>query len=171
MRVLFIIAQQGFQDIEFGVPYQILMDSGASCDVASIETGKAVGKYGREFNVELAVKDAIIEQYDALILIGGPGAPELKDHQEVLDIVKKAKELDKIIASICIAGTILAAADVIQGKRATVWNKDGKQDKVMEAAGATYVPHPVVVDGRLITADGPKAAEEFGKVILRHLSG
>jgi protease I len=40
---------------------------------------------------------------------------------------------------------------------------------VLKQQGAHYTGKPVVVDGNLITANGPKAAEAFGKAIVSTL--
>ena len=39
----------------------------------------------------------------------------------------------------------------------------------MERFGGIHVPEHVVVDGKLITADGPESAGEFGKAIVQAL--
>jgi protease I len=41
--------------------------------------------------------------------------------------------------------------------------------KEMEKGGATYVDQPVVVSGRIVTANGPPAAREFGKALVEVL--
>jgi len=39
----------------------------------------------------------------------------------------------------------------------------------LERKGGTYVNEPVVVDGDIITANGPPAAEEFAREIIMAL--
>ncbi|MDR2428837.1 MAG: hypothetical protein LBD62_03420 [Candidatus Margulisbacteria bacterium] len=39
----------------------------------------------------------------------------------------------------------------------------------MRQNGGVYVNKPVVVSGNVITADGPAAAEEFGKAMVKYL--
>jgi putative intracellular protease/amidase len=54
---------------------------------------------------------------------------------------------------------------VLRGRNATVWD-DGKGTEIdlLERCGATFVDTKVVVDDRIVTANGPEAAVEFGKV-------
>ncbi len=73
------------------------------------------------------------------------------------------------MGAICIAPTILAYAGVLEGKKATVWNQDGKQAEILTKNGAEFVDELVVVDGKIVTANGPPAAEAFGKKILEML--
>lgn len=40
----------------------------------------------------------------------------------------------------------------------------GKQAQLLEECGAIYTGKPVTVDGDIVTANGPGAAEEIGKI-------
>ena len=66
---------------------------------------------------------------------------------------------------------VFAKAGVLDGKKATVWSSPTFKESVetLEANGAIYVNESVVVDGNIITANGPEAAEEYGKTILDKL--
>lgn len=163
--VLLIIAQTGYQPIEYGDTREELEEAGFEVDVASITTEIAVGADGSEVKPDLAVKDVNVDDYKAVAVIGGPGAPKLAMYSEVLDMLRKFDNDNKIVAAICISPTILAKAGLLDGKKATVWNGDGKQAGVIEAAGAEFVDKAVVQDGRVITGNGPAAAKEFGKRI------
>jgi len=71
-----------------------------------------------------------------------------------------------VLAAICLAPAILAKAGILKGKKATVW--EGARNKVV-AGGAAYREGPVVIDGKIITANGPSAAAQFGKSIKQLL--
>jgi len=169
--ILLIIAQKDFQQIEYKDTRAELEKAGLKVKVASITTDIAVGKDGSKVKPDLAVEDANASDYKAIAVIGGPGAPELGEHDAVLDLLRDAQAKGKVVAAICIAPVVLAKAGVLEGKNATVWNspldKSGIDD--IESAGATFVDKPVVVDGKLITGNGPAAAKEFGKAIAAAL--
>jgi protease I len=65
----------------------------------------------------------------------------------------------------------LAKAGVLKGKKATVWSSpmDKSPIKILTQNGAIFENLDVVVDGNIITANGPQAAEEFGIVISKHI--
>lgn len=63
-KVLFIIAQNGYQDNELGKPKSILENAGYECKVASITTDTATGALGGRIKPDLAVRDASIDDYD-----------------------------------------------------------------------------------------------------------
>ena len=107
-NVLFIIAQKDFRDEELSTPKQILESAGCSCDVASITTEPAKGVLGATVTPELAVKDADINNYDMVVVVGGPGAPDLMDYPEVLSLLQQAEQQNKKIASICLGPMVLA---------------------------------------------------------------
>ncbi|MBN2458249.1 DJ-1/PfpI family protein [Candidatus Woesearchaeota archaeon] len=169
-RIIYLIAQQDFRDEEFFIPKRIFEENGIEVVVASIKKGVASGSLGGKADVDIAVKDADCKDYDALVIAGGKGALELKEHKEVIRLIREiAADTGKITAAICIAPAILAIAGVLQGKKATIWNIDGLKERILEENSATYIAMPVVVDDNIITGNGPGAAEEFGRQIVKKL--
>lgn len=169
MKALLIIAPRGYQDIEYGTPRKILEQAGIEIVVASKNGGACVGKMGGIVKDTIALADVMVENYDAIIFIGGPGAVSYQQDAEAHKIAQDAVETHKWLAAICIAPTILAYAGVLNGRKATVWNGDGHQDKILRDNGAKYTAQAVTQEAKLITANGPEAAELFGKAILNAL--
>ena len=163
-RVLFIVAQENFRDIELTTPKDILEKGGHKVEIASITTEVAIGADGTRITPDLAVREVNPDNYEYIIVIGGPGTPTLGNYPEVLAVLQKAKN----VAAICIAPTILAKAGVLNGIRATVF-KTEESVKALEDGGATFVDEDLVVDGKLVTANGPQASEKFGQELLRQL--
>lgn len=164
-RVLLIIAQSGFQDHELKGTRQGLLDAGCDVSLASTEKGVCTGKYGSTEQASVALRDVNVADYDSVAFIGGPGAGALTENADALRIARETVAASKPLGAICIAPTILAAAGVLKGKNATVWD-DGNETQIqqVENAGATYTGDLVTVDGLIITGNGPVAAEEFGKI-------
>ncbi|MCT4592076.1 MAG: DJ-1/PfpI family protein [Candidatus Gracilibacteria bacterium] len=169
MKVLFVIAQQEFRDEELKIPYNIMRDKGVECVVSSQERGQCKGKLGMIQEAEIGIKEVSVDEFDAVIFIGGAGAIAYRDDLEAKRIIQDTVSQDKILAAICIAPTVLAVHEVLEGKKATVWNKDGEQGKFIEAHGAVYTDCDVEVDGKIITANGPQSAEQFAQNILDQL--
>jgi protease I len=78
------------------------------------------------------------------------------------NIAKEAVRENKILAAICIAPVILANAGVLRNKKATVFPSE---KETLINAGAQYTGKDVEVDGNIITASGPQAAEKFAATI------
>lgn len=173
-RVAFVIAKQGFRDEEFFIPAEILKRSGYEVVVVSnTKKGeKAIGADGGKVIVDLELENLNPEEFEMIVFVGGPGALENLDNEISYKIIQKTVELNKKLGAICIAPTILAKAGVLKGKKATVWSSSNYQEsiRILKEKGAEYVAKDVVKDGDLVTANGPQAAEEFGKILLEVLS-
>ncbi len=166
-KVLFVIAHEGFRDEECFEPKEVLKDQ--EVIIASTETTPATGSLGGKITPDITLDEALnrINEFDAVVFVGGPGASVYFENPTAHKIAQSAKN---ILAAICIAPVTLAKAGVLKGKKATVWNDGQKtQAKILEDNGATYVAEDVVVDGNLITANSPNAAKKFGEAILAKL--
>jgi len=171
MKALLVVAQNGFHPVEYGDPREELEKADVSVEVASFEEGEAIDKLGNKIKVDIAISKVDVKNYDAIILVGGPGATqEFLGNQDVIGLVQAADNDHKIIAAICISSVVLAQARLLKDRKATVWNEDGKQKEILCAEGAIYSEEPVVIDNRIVTANGPAAAKDFGKVIVKLLS-
>lgn len=171
-KVLLIIAHADYQDIEYGKTRQELEKVGIEIEVASSQLGEAKGKLGGRAPVDLSLVSVDVKKYDGVVFIGGPGARrEYTENKLAHKIARDVVALDKILAAICIAPTILARAGILSGKRATVWAREGDIEGILilKEGGATYDDRDVTQDGKIITACGPEAAEEFGKKIAENL--
>lgn len=173
-RALLVIAQNGYQDKELAGTQDALLAAGFEVTIASKEAGPCVGKFGGAEEALLPMREVDALAYDVLAFIGGPGAHQLASDVEALQLAKTRADAGKLLGAICIAPTILAAAGVLKGKNATVWDPSPSSGHVTPADypaeflrqhGATYTGDPVTVDGMIVTANGPDAAEEFGRML------
>jgi protease I len=174
-KVLFILAKEGFRDEEFLVPAEILQNKGHQIFVASNTNkgNKAIGADGAEVIVDVSLDEVNVKDYDMIVFVGGPGALENLDNEKSYRIARETVENKKHLAAICISPTILAQSGVLKNKKATVWSSASYKEsiEILKKNGAEYVDEPVVVEdgGYLITANGPKAAKEFGDALSRAL--
>ena len=164
-----VIAKIGFRDEEFLVPFHYLKNKGVVVDVASTESGQAVGKLGAKVDVDLAFHDVNLVEYSGIIIVGGPGSRSLVNNPELEGIASTAIHKGLLVGAICYAPVILAQAGLIHGKKATAWNGDGHQKPILEERGAVFVDESVVVDGNLVTGNGPDAAEAFAEAVYKKL--
>jgi len=171
-KIVIIIAFRDFRDAEYFIPKEILETAGAEVKTASNKIGTAIGADGGDTEVDLLVSEINIANFSAVVFIGGPGCLEVLDNEESYRIAKETVSQNKVLAAICISPTILAKAGVLKGKKATVWSSplDGGPVRILKENGAIYEDEDVVVDGKIITGNGPGAAEEFGKTIVEVLT-
>lgn len=169
-KVVLIIAHEGFQHIEYRVPKKILEDAGFSVATASDKAGKATGKDGSTQTVDLLLEDVNPKSVDGIFFIGGPGALVHLDNQESYRILNEAMILGKAYGAMCISSRILAKAHVLTQKKATGWDGDNELVGIFLQNNVEYLREPVVIDGNVVTASGPEAAEEFGQGMVSVLS-
>ena len=169
MKIGIIIAPKDFKDEEYFVPKEAFENAGFIVETISYKFGPALGVDGGEAKVDILAKNLKIEDYSAIIFVGGPGAQNYIEDSEAHKIAQNAVIQNKVLGAICIAPAILAKAGVLKGKQATVWssNLDKNAIKILEQNGATYLAHNLVEDGRIVTANGPKSAQEFSQTIIK----
>jgi protease I len=182
--ILLIVGDFG-EDYEIMVPFQTLQAVGhevhAVCpEKEAGETVKtAVHDFrgdqtyletrGHDFELNATFADVDPADYDALVLPGGRAPEYLRTYDIVLDTVRHFDEAEKPIAAICHAAQILAAADVIEGRRCTAY--PALKHDVVDAGGEWV--DGVAVDDTLVTAqawpDHPQWLAEFIDVLDRRI--
>jgi protease I len=169
--VVMVVAFRDFRDEEYFVPKKIFEENGIKITTASSSLGKAIGKLGGDTEIDVLIENINVDNYDAVIFIGGPGAYNYFENKVMHQIAQETIEKNKILAAICIAPVILAKSGVLKGRNATVWSSllDKSAIKILKDNGAFFKDESVVVDGRIITASGPSAAEEFANKIINLL--
>jgi protease I len=163
MKALLIIPPERFRDEEYSHTKEMLEKAMIGTVTAST-TREAHGSLGAKVKPGLALNAVDISAYEAVVFIGGSGSAVFFNDPLALRIAKMAYDSGKVVAAICIAPNILANAGVLNGKRATAWVDEQPN---LVAKGATWTGEAVTVDGKVITANGPKSAKDFGKAIAR----
>jgi protease I len=165
-KILIIVAPIGFRDEEAFEPRQIIQEAGYKVYIASKGTNVAKGKLGAELPVDLDIKDVSVEDYEAIVLTGGPGANDYVDNPAIHSIIEETIQKDILLGAICIAPKILAVNGFLDGKKAAIWDGDGKQSKLFAELGIEFTGEKVTVDEKIITGNGPEAAKEFAEKIV-----
>ncbi|KKD39670.1 MAG: DJ-1/PfpI family protein [Limnoraphis robusta] len=126
-------------------------------------------KPGHNFTLNATFDQINVENYDALVIPGGRAPEYIRLNQQVIEMVQHFANKNKPIAAICHGAQLLAAANVIQGKRCSAYPACSPDVKL---AGGEYVEIPVdeaIVDGNLVTAPAwpahPRWLAEFLKVL------
>jgi len=170
-KIAIVIAIKDFKDEEYFTPKGILESLGAEIKTFSNSLGLAIGSEGGEARIDNSIENISVDEFDALLFIGGQGALAGLDNEASYRLINSFFSSDKLIGAICIAPVILANAGVLKGKKATVWSSllDKGPIKTIEEKGATYEDLDVVTDGNIITAKG-SAARDFGWSVVKSLT-
>lgn len=168
-RILSVIAERGFRDEEFAVPLEIFRSAGHRVEVASTSRAVAEGKLGMRVTPDLCIEEADPDTYDAIVVAGGPSTPTyIWPNRHLQAALAKVHGKGGVVAAICLAPAVLARAGLLKGKKVTTFRTPESMEE-LRAAGGLLKDDPVVVDGMVVTADGPAAAKAFAEAILKLL--
>jgi len=167
-RAALIIGRENFRDEELFETRRVLTEAGVNTVVASSKRGAVKGMLGRMAEATILVSEIAVDDYDAIIFVGGAGAMEYFHSRAAWKIAREAVAKRKVLGAICIAPAVLANAGVLRGVRATSFQSERER---LQRAGALYTGVPVERDGLIITGSGPMAAIQFGRAIADALAG
>ena len=123
---------------------------------------------GYKLESDAAFGDVEPDGFDALVLPGGRAPEFLRYDKKLLGITQHFFEYQKPVGSICHGIEILAAADVIRGKRVTTIPRCRLD---AEFAGAIYVAEPLVIDGNLFCCRFKRECPAWMKAFAEALRG
>jgi protease I len=121
------------------------------------------------FTVDRLVRDASVDDYDALLLPGGTVNPDyLRMDERAVGFVREFFESGKPIATICHGPWTLLEAGVLPGRRITSF-PSLRTD--LRNAGAEVVDEQVVVDQGLVSSRSPDDLPAFCEKIVEEFAG
>lgn len=168
MSKVLMITGDFTEDYETMVPFQILIAAGHT--VHAVCPDKAAGevvataihdfeghqtyteKPGHNFQLNATFSEVSVEEYDGLVIPGGRAPEYLRLDNRVLEMVRYFFEENKPVAAICHGAQMLAAADVLKGRKCSAYPACSPE---VNAAGAQYETlemDQAITDGNLVTA-------------------
>jgi transcriptional regulator GlxA family with amidase domain len=106
---------------------------------------------------------------EIVLVPGGPGQAALMDDGPVHDWLRTAHETSEWTCSVCTGSLVLAAAGLLEGRRATSnWQA---LEELASFDGVKVVPERVVFDGKLATAAGVTAGIDMALALAAKIAG
>ena len=164
MKVCMIITD-GFEEIEAIGTFAILRRGGVDVDVYSLLDKDATGRFGMTCTNLKEFSKINEEDYEALILPGGPEYVAIEKDKKVQELIKIFNDKNKYICAICAGPTILGRGGYLKGKNYTCFTS------MNEDFGGTYIDEYAVIDDKIITGRSAAATIDFGFLILKALMG
>ena len=157
----------GFEEIEAMAIIDVLRRAGIDVTVAGLHGGLIESARRVKVAPDTTIDTIAVDDFDMIVLPGGqPGSDNLNASERVRTLIRDFNGKGKLTAAICAAPYVLAAAGVLEGKKATSFpSYSGK------LAGAIYQEKTVVEDGKIMTSRGPGTAICFALVIVERLVG
>jgi protease I len=109
-------------------------------------------KRGHNFTLNATFSEVDEKTYDALMVPGGRAPEYLRLNSRVLDIIRHFAREEKPIAAICHGPQLLAAANVLRGKRVSAYPACAPEVELTGASFASIAINGAVTDGNLVTA-------------------
>ncbi len=162
----YIFLAPGFEEIEALATVDAMRRAGMKIvEVSVTDTKHVTGATGQTVVADSLLTDIDPTDAEWIIIPGGqPGADNLHSSQKVNEIIKNQYERGGKIAAICAGpAVVVAPTGILKGKKATCYPGLGN---MIESEGGTYVKEPVVIDGNIITSEGPGTTLMFAKAII-----
>jgi protease I len=164
-KFVVVLSEENYEDLELWYPYYRLKEAGADVKIVGMPGIESyVSKHGLPVKPEITPGDVDPKKVDILVVPGGYAPDKMRRHPEMLDLVRKVFENNKIVAMICHAGWVPISAGIVKGKRVTSVNAI-KDDLVN--AGAYWEDDEVVIDSNLISSRRPEDLPAFCRAIIR----
>lgn len=172
VKVLVVIAQRDFQQVEYSAVKEALEKNGFAVVVASNTKEEAIAMDRKtKVRPDIAIKEAKEKDYAGISIIGGSGSPQyLWGNKDLLKLVKQFHEDKKVVSAICLSPAVLAQAGILKGIPATVYPSP-EAVKILRDNGAQYKDKPVIRAGKIITGRDPQAAKSFAQELVKALKG
>ena len=167
-KIAFLTSPEGIERVELTDPWDSVTGAGHSATLLStvagtVQTFDHLDK-AETRPVDALVKEASVDDYDALVLPGGVANPDaLRMDADAVSFIKAFVESGKPVAAICHAPWTLIEAGVLEGRTLASWPS---LQTDLRNAGATWKDEEVVVDGNLITSRNPDDLPAFNRALL-----
>ena len=163
-----VLLCDGFEETEMTKPREALIKAGATVHLITSKAKKVTawlnGKWSKQYKIDVQLKDAKPNDYDALLLPGGVLNPDkLRTDKKAVKFVESFLKNQKPIAAICHGPITLIETGKLKGRKLTSYHSI-KTDLIN--AGATWQNKPVVIDKNIITSREPKDIPAFNKTII-----
>ncbi|MBN2301358.1 MAG: DJ-1/PfpI family protein [Lentisphaerae bacterium] len=112
-------------------------------------------------------KNVAVDSFDALVLPGGSnGTKILSENASVVNAVRRFHSAGKPIAAVCAGPLVLQEAGILNERSATC------HPAVRSQLTCSHVSDErVVVDGNIVTSQGPGTSFEFALAVIKLLDG
>jgi protease I len=169
---LAILAADMVERVELVEPRKALDDAGAQTDLIALEQG-SIRSFNHsdpadELKVDGAIDDVDPGEYDAVMIPGGVGNPDiLRTSDAVVDFVRGMYEAGKPIAAICHGPWVLVEAGITRDHSVTSWPSPQAD---IRNAGRNWIDEEVVADEGIVTSRKPDDIPAFNRKMIEEFA-
>ncbi|MGW1806009.1 DJ-1/PfpI family protein [Streptomyces sp. NPDC002078] len=163
-----IVVYDRFTALDAVGPYEILSRLPGAETVFVAERTGPVRTDTRALGVVADRSLAEVTRPDLVIVPGGPGQSDLMEHRPLLDWLRDVDATSTWTTSVCTGSLLLAAAGLLDGRRATSHWLALDQ---LKRFGAEPAEERVVTDGKYVTAAGVSAGIDMALTLAGRIAG
>ncbi|OIK24172.1 type 1 glutamine amidotransferase domain-containing protein [Streptomyces malaysiense] len=173
MRIAFLVAPEGVEQVELTEPWKAAADAGHQPVLVSTGSGKVQGfnhlDKADTFEADEVVGEADAGSFGGLVLPGGVANPDfLRMDERAVGFVKDFFDQGRPVAAICHAPWTLVEADVVRDRVLTSW--PSLKTDIRNAGGAWVDEQVKICDqgpNQLVTSRKPDDLKAFCEAFLR----
>jgi protease I len=165
--ILIFLAAKNFNEGEFLTLKNAVERKKLKMFVASDANSLCIGDKGLKIRPDVSKFNMKAVNFGGLAIVGGEGIRQYWTDKNLQKLVLDFAQQRKPVGAICLAPIVLAKAGLLKNKKAVCY----PQDKIeLEKESAVFTDEPVVIEGKIVTAKDPLAAEEFADSLIYLLS-
>jgi protease I len=164
--ILIFLPKKDFNEEEFITIKKRLLKAGKQVFITSDDHTFCSGSGGTKVKSDTSFQNINVNNFSALILVGGSGSKIYWENENLHKIVRKFFDSGRVVAAICSSPVILAKAGILHNKKATCYSENRVE---LINTGIGYQDKNLVIDGKIVTADNARSALQFAETVL-HLT-
>lgn len=177
MKKVLLLLSEGFEVFEASVFIDVmgwnLVQGDCSTQLYTCGLRKEIkSSFDQRFIVDYLINDIIVNDFDALAIPGGfevYGYYNDAYNDTFLDLIRKFRQNNIIIASICVGALPLGKSGVLNGKTGTTYDSEVRRE-ALKGFGVNVINLPIVMDDNIITSWNPYTAINVALLLLEHLT-
>lgn len=177
MKKVLLLLAEGFEVFEASVFIDVvgwnLVHGDGSTQLFTCGLRKEIkSSFDQKFIVDYLINDIEVNDFDALAIPGGfeiYGFYNDAYNDTFLDLIRKFRQNNKIIASICVGALPLGKSGVLNGKTGTTYDSEVRRE-ALKGFGVNVINQPIVMDDKIITSWNPFTAINVALLLLEHLT-
>ena len=166
--MVYVLLGTGFEEIEALTPVDLLRRAGVQVRTVGLNGKIVYGGHAIGVEADMTIEELNVSDAEMIVLPGGlGGVASIRGCQKALEAVRAVYEMDKYVAAICAAPTVLADLGLLTGVKATCY-----PGQIPNMGDADVIPNAAcITDGKIITGTSAGTATPFALVLIEALKG
>jgi protein deglycase len=177
MKKVLLLLADGFEIYEASVFIDVigwnLVEGDGTTELVTCGFKKEIkSSFNQKFIVDYLIDEIDINSFDALAIPGGfevYGFYKDAYDDKFLNLIRRFKTDNKIIASVCVGALPLGKSGVLKAKSGTTYNSAIRRE-ALQGFGVNVINQPVVIDDNIITSWNPSTAVDVAFLLLELLT-